>query len=77
MSGVYLGVGVICLWMVVTMSAQNVLVYLIALTIFLAGMGRVLSIRMKGLPEQKFYFYVVAELMLPIVISFLQYQRNI
>jgi len=76
MSGLYLGVGIICLWMSFTMETQDVLVYLIALTIFLAGSGRIVSVSQKGVPNTKYYFYFVAELILPIVIVFLQWYRN-
>lgn len=68
MSGLYFGVSLICLWMVVTMEEQRFLVYLIALSVMMAGMGRIVSIRARGIPSGKFYFYVSAELMVSILI---------
>ncbi|MDB5861956.1 MAG: hypothetical protein JWQ76_5645 [Ramlibacter sp.] len=71
MAGVYLSTGFICLWAGITVREQGFLVYLLALAILLAGLGRVLSIAMVGLPEPKAVWigYMTPELVLPFVIA--------
>lgn len=75
MAGMYLGTGIICLWMAYTLENQGALVYLMALTVFLAGTGRCISLSLKGISNKKFYLYTVAELVLAMVITLLQYMR--
>jgi hypothetical protein len=75
MAGVYLSTGFISLWAAVTVRQQGFLIYLLALAILLAGMGRVLSIAMVGLPEPKALWigYMTPELVLPFVIATAHY----
>ncbi|GGC63608.1 DUF4345 domain-containing protein [Undibacterium terreum] len=51
MAGVYLATGIICLWAAFTVRQQGFLIYLLALGIFLGGLGRLLSISKVGLPK--------------------------
>jgi len=71
MAGVYLGTGFICLWAAITVRQQGTLVYLIALAVLLAGMGRLVSISLVGLPEPAALWlgYLIPELLLPVVIA--------
>jgi hypothetical protein len=71
MAGVYFSTGLICLWTAFTIRQQDTLVYLLALGVFLAGCGRVVSIAKVGVPQTKSVWlaYLVPELVLPIVIS--------
>jgi hypothetical protein len=73
MAGVYLSTGFISLWAAVTIRQQGTLVYLIALGVFLAGTGRLISIRKVGLPKPAAVWlgYLIPELTLPIVIALL------
>ncbi|MEO8838436.1 MAG: DUF4345 family protein, partial [Herbaspirillum sp.] len=50
MAGVYFSTGVINLWAAITIREQGTLVYLLALGVLLAGIGRLVSIRKVGLP---------------------------
>jgi hypothetical protein len=70
MAGIYLSTGVICLWAALTIREQGFLVYLLALGVFLAGCGRLLSISKVGLPKPAWVWlgYLVPELLIPIVI---------
>ncbi|TFZ06031.1 DUF4345 domain-containing protein [Ramlibacter henchirensis] len=72
MAGVYLGTGIICLWAAITVRNQGTLVYLLALGIFLAGLGRLVSISQVGLPEPAALWlgYLTPELLVPIVMAF-------
>ena len=71
MAGVYLGTGVISLWAASTIRQQGTLVYLLALGVMLAGIGRLVSISQVGLPEPAALWlsYLIPELLLPVVIA--------
>ncbi len=71
MAGVYLSTGVINLWAAITIRQQGTLVYLLALGVFLAGVGRLVSISKVGLPEPPAVWlgYLVPELVLPFIIA--------
>ena len=80
LAGIYLGCGLICLWAAITVRQQRTLVYLIALSVFLAGSGRVLSISIVGLPEPAAVWlgYLISELLVPciMVVAHLAASRN-
>ncbi|MGH8282321.1 MAG: DUF4345 family protein [Gammaproteobacteria bacterium] len=75
MAGVYLSTGVICLWAAITIRQQGFLIYLLALGVFLAGCGRLLSISKVGLPKPSgvWLAYLIPELTLPLVIAIAHY----
>jgi hypothetical protein len=68
---VYFATGVICVWAGVTVREQNVLVYLLAFGILMAGVGRLVSIAKVGLPKPHAVWlgYMIPELLLPFVIA--------
>lgn len=70
MAGVYLATGVLNLWAAITIRQQGTLVYLLALGVLLAGIGRLVSISKVGLPEPRALWlgYLVPELLLPFII---------
>jgi len=69
MAGIYLSTGLICMWAGITVRQQGVLVYLLALGVFTAGCGRLLSMSKVGLPTPHWVWlgYLVPELLLPFV----------
>ena len=69
MAGIYFGCGLIAGYAALTIREQNVLVLLIAFTVFVAGCGRLLSISKVGVPEPHAVWlgYLVPELLLPVV----------
>ena len=71
MAGVYLSTGLIGLWAGLTLRQQGPLVYLLALGVLLAGLGRLVSISKVGLPEPRAVWlgYLIPELVLPFVIA--------
>jgi hypothetical protein len=71
MAGVYFSTGVISLWAAITIRQQGFLVYLLALGVLLAGIGRLVSIGKVGLPKPAAVWlgYLVPELVLPFVIA--------
>ncbi len=70
MAGVYFSTGLINLWAALTIRQQGTLVYLLALGVFLAGVGRLVSIAKVGLPQPTGVWlgYLIPELLLPVVI---------
>lgn len=71
MAGVYFSTGLINLWAAITIRRQGTLVYLLALGVLLAGIGRLVSISQVGLPEPAAVWlgYLIPELLLPVVIA--------
>ena len=71
MAGVYLSTGVINLWAAITIRQQGTLVYLLALGVFLAGVGRLVSMSKVGLPKPTAVWlsYLAPELILPFIIA--------
>lgn len=76
MAGVYLSTGVICLWAGVTIRDQGFLVYLLALGVLLAGIGRLISISKVGMPKPTGLWlgYLIPELLLPFIIAWAHYR---
>ena len=71
MAGVYLSTGLISLWAAITIRQQGTLVYLLALGVLMAGIGRLVSISKVGLPKPTAVWlgYLVPELLLPFIIA--------
>jgi Domain of unknown function (DUF4345) len=71
MAGVYLATGIISFWAARTIRRQGTLVYLLALGVLFAGVGRLVSISQVGLPAPAVVWlgYLVPELLLPVVIA--------
>jgi hypothetical protein len=71
MAGVYLATGLIFLWAGITVRQQGFLVYLLALGVLMAGIGRLVSIAKVGLPEPHGVWlgYLIPELVLPFVLA--------
>jgi hypothetical protein len=71
MAGVYLATGIISFWAARTIRRQGTLVYLLALGVLFAGVGRLVSISQVGLPAPAAVWlgYLVPELLLPVVIA--------
>jgi hypothetical protein len=74
LAGIYFGCGLICLWAAITVRQQRTLVFLIGLTVLLAGMGRLVSIGIVGLPEPPALWlgYLVPEVVVSIVMMIAQ-----
>jgi predicted membrane channel-forming protein YqfA (hemolysin III family) len=69
MAGVYLSMGFISLWAALTIRQQGTLIYLIALAVLLAAVGRLVSMSQVGLPQPAtvWLLYLGSELVLPLV----------
>jgi hypothetical protein len=75
MAGVYFSTGLISLWAAITIREQGFLIYLLALGVLLAGIGRLVSISKVGLPKPTAVWlsYLIPELVLPVVIAVAHY----
>ncbi|HWI78487.1 MAG TPA: DUF4345 domain-containing protein [Ramlibacter sp.] len=71
MAGVYFATGLINLWAAITIRRQGTLVYLLALGVLFAGIGRLVSISQVGLPEPAALWlgYLIPELLIPVIIA--------
>lgn len=78
MGGIYLMSGVTGLWVASTIREHNTLVFLLALTVLVGGIGRVISITKVGLPEPSAVWigYLVPELVIPWIIIVAQVMTN-
>ena len=75
MAGVYFSTGLISLWAAITIQQQGFLIYLVALGVLPAGIGRLVSISKVGLskPTAVWLGYLIPELVLPVVIAVAHY----
>ncbi len=78
MAGVYFSTGLISLWAAITIRQQGTLVYLLALGVLLAGVGRLVSIIRVGLPKPTAVWlgYLIPELVLPFAIAGAHYANH-
>jgi hypothetical protein len=78
LAGVYLSTGFISLWAALTVRQQGTLVYLLALGVFLAGVGRLVSIVKVGLPKPTAVWlgYLIPELAIPFIMVAAHYARG-
>ena len=70
MGGTYLSMGIVSFWAAMTIRQHRTLIYLLALGVLLAGIGRLISISKVGLPEPAGLWlgYLIPELLLPAII---------
>lgn len=75
MAGVYLSTGFISLWAAFTIRQQGFLIYLLALGVLLAGIGRLVSMAKVGLPKPATVWigYLVPELLIPFIMAAAHY----
>ena len=69
LAGIYFGSGLICLWAAITVRQHRTLVLLLGFSVFLAGMGRLWSMRIVGLPDPPALWlgYLVPELLVSVL----------
>jgi hypothetical protein len=64
--------GVALLWCIKDVERKSQVVYFLALTFFVGGLARLVSIAAVGLPNIFFIAMTVLELLIPFVMAFLQ-----
>ena len=68
----FLAFGAALLWCVPGVERKSTIVYVLMLTFFLGGLARVMSIVAVGLPNALFTFLTFVELLLPLIIVYMQ-----
>jgi hypothetical protein len=69
---IFLAFGIALLWCVEEVERKSQVVYFLALTFFVAGLARIVSMVIVGMPHPFFLAMTALELCLPIGIGFLQ-----
>ena len=71
MAGIYLSMAPLAFWAAWTIRQHRTLIYFLAFSILMGGLGRLLSISKVGLPEPAGLWlgYLIPELVLPVVIA--------
>lgn len=75
MGGVYLSMGVISFWAAMTIRQHHTLIYLLAFSVLMAAIGRLVSMSKVGLPEPSgvWLAYLISELVFPMIIAVAQW----
>ena len=69
MAGVYFSMGPLAIWTAITIRKHNELIFFLAFSVFMAGLGRLISMSIVGLPSKIFLIYLIPELIFPIIIT--------
>ena len=75
-AGGFIAIGFLAIWTAITIRTQNIIIFFFAFFVFMAGLGRLVSIIIVGLPNNAYLFYLIIELLIPILMSFSQIQSN-
>ena len=67
MAGIYFSMGPLAIWAAITIRKQNELIYFLSFSVFMAGLGRLISMSIVGLPSKIFLIYLIPELIFPII----------
>tara|TARA_Y100000758_G_C15682492_1_gene286373 strand:+ start:35 stop:451 length:417 start_codon:yes stop_codon:yes gene_type:complete len=67
MAGVYFSMGPLAIWTAITIRKHNHLIFFLAFSVLMAGVGRLISMSVVGLPSDIFLIYLVPELSLPFI----------
>ena len=69
-SGLWLGLGLVMLWIIPGVEKKRIPLRIISTMIFIGAIGRVVSMITFGLPNFLFIFFTVLELLFPLLILF-------
>ena len=72
MAGIYFSMGPLAIWAAITIRKQNELIYFLSFSVFMAGLGRLISMSIVGLPSKIFLIYLIPELIFPIIMTISQ-----
>ena len=75
MAGIYFSMGPLLIWTAIILESIIILFFL-AFTALMAGIGRLISMSAVGLPGDRFIIYLIPELTLPFIMIGLQIGLN-
>ena len=76
MAGIYFSMGPLLIWTGISIRKHNHLIFFIAFSALMAGIGRLISMSAVGLPSDRFIIYLIPELTLPFIMIGLQISLN-
>ena len=76
LAGIYFSMGPIAIWVAATIKRHNTLVFLLAFTALMGGIGRLISMSIVGLPDSRFLVYLIPELSVPFIMIAAQVATN-
>ena len=76
MAGVYFSMGPLAIWTAITIRKHNHLIFFLAFSVFMAGIGRLISMNVVGVPSNIFLIYLAPELSLPFIMIVSQISLN-
>jgi len=76
MAGIYFSMGPLAIWTAITIRKHNELIFFLAFSVFLAGIGRLISMSIVGIPRDIFLIYLIPELSIPFIMIISQISLN-
>ena len=76
MAGIYFSMGPLAIWVAITIRKHNHLIFFLAFSVLMAGIGRLISMSIVGLPGEIFLIYLIPELSLPFIMIISQICLN-
>ena len=76
LAGIYLSMGPLAIWVALTIRRHSTLIFLLAFSAFMGGVGRLVSMSIVGLPDSRFLIYLIPELSIPFVMIAAQALTN-
>lgn len=67
LAGIYFSLGPLAIWAGTTIRKQDTLIFFLAFSVLMAGVGRLLSMSVVGLPGPVFLGYLIPELLFPVI----------
>lgn len=76
LAGIYFSLGPLAIWAGATIRKQDTLIFFLAFSVLMAGVGRLLSMSVVGLPGPVFLGYLIPELLFPVIMVTAQLVTN-
>ena len=76
MAGIYFSMGPLLICTGISIRKHNHLIFFLAFSALMAGIGRLISMSAVGLPSDRFIIYLIPELTLPFIMIGLQISLN-
>jgi hypothetical protein len=76
MAGIYFSMGPLAIWVAITIRKHNHLIFFLAFSVLMAGIGRLISMSIVGIPGDIFLIYLIPELSIPFIMIISQISLN-